>query len=78
MADLKLEFQHYLDNKKDFLQKYNGKFIVIKDLKVIGVFEDRLKAIEETQKVHTIGSFLVQHVTPNEDDQVRFHSRLAI
>jgi hypothetical protein len=77
MSDLKREFQFYLDNKKDFLGKFAGKFIVIKDQKVIGVYDDRVAAIEETKKSHQPGTFIVQQVTES-DDQIRFHSRIAI
>lgn len=69
-SDLKSEFRYYLDNKADFLAKYRDRFVVIKDHKVIGVFDDRLIAINETRKSHDMGTFLVQLVT-EKDEQVR-------
>ncbi len=39
---LKREFEHYLKNQDDLVKKYNGKYIVIKDLTVIGVYDDEL------------------------------------
>lgn len=77
MSDLKKEFQYYLDNKTELIKKHDGKFIVIKNLQVIGVYDDRMVAIEETKKTHALGSFLVQHVTSTNEDQVRFHSRVG-
>lgn len=76
MADLKAEFQYYQTHKDEFHQKHEGKFIVIKDQKVIGVYENMLSAINETKKAHELGSFLVQHVNKS-DEQVRFHSRYS-
>jgi hypothetical protein len=76
MADLKQEFEYYLAHKADFLAKYKGKFIVLKDKQVIGTFDNRLTAIQETMKSHPLGSFLVQHVTES-GEQMRFHSRVA-
>ena len=77
MADLKAEFQYYLDHKASFEKEYLGKYIVLKDHKVIGVYDDPVQAVTETQKTHQLGTFLVQHV--NESDvQVRFHSRYSI
>ena len=77
MAELKQEFEFYMENKDAFLEKYDGRFIVLKDREVIGVYDDRLKAIQETAKLHALGTFLVQYVT-EADDQVRFHSRVAL
>ena len=48
MTTLDKEFKYYQDNKEDFLSKYEGKFIVIKSKEVIGVFEDKITAVEET------------------------------
>lgn len=76
MDKLQEEFQYYLNNKKDFHLKYEGKFIVLKDKKVIGVYDDRLRAINDVKKSYELGSFLVQHVVDTEE-QARFHSRFA-
>lgn len=74
MDKLQEEFEYYLDNKKKFHEKYEGKFIVLKNKQVIGVYEDRLIAINETRKMYELGTFLVQHVA-DTDEQIRFHSR---
>ena len=76
METLDVEFKFYQENKENFLSKHEGKFIVIKEKKVIGVYEDRMKAIEETKKTHELGTFLVQEVV--ENDTIFFHSRVHI
>lgn len=79
MDTLERDFNYYLENKSTLLADYLGKFIVIKDCKVIGSFDDRLKAVIETSKTHKVGTFLVQHVLPgNEEEHARFHSRVAL
>ena len=78
MSTLKSDFEYYLANKPEFISKYNGKVVVIKDKKVLGVFDNELKAVEETQKTHPIGTFLVQRVDPaNSSTSQTFHSRVA-
>ena len=57
---LKDEFEYFLKNKKELVDKYDGRFIVIKDQKVIGDFESELEAVEETSKNQEVGTFLVQ------------------
>ena len=76
MAALDKEFKYYQDNKEHFLSKYEGKFIVIKGEEVIGVFDDRIAAIEETKKTHKLGTFLVQHIV--KDNKIFFNSRVRI
>ena len=76
---LQKAFQYYLDHQEKLVKKYNGKFIVIKDGKVIGSYDDELKAVEETTKEFEIGSFLVQFVSPGDSAYTQnFYSRVAI
>ena len=75
---LEKEFKYYLDNQDELVKRYNGRVIVIKNEKVIGDFDTRIQAIEETSKVHTKGTFLVQLCTPGEDSHTHFFtSRVA-
>lgn len=61
---LKKEFEHYLENQEAFVNKHNGKYIVIKDLTVIGEYDDELEAVQETSKTHELGTFIVQKCEP--------------
>lgn len=76
---LKNEFDFYLKNRKSFVSKYNGKYIVIKGEEVVGVYDTKFEAYEQGQKVHPLGTFLIQLVS-KEDDSVTqtFHSRVLI
>lgn len=57
---LEKEFKYYVDHQEELVQKYNGKYIVIKDNNVIGDYDDEMKAIEETSKKYELGTFLVK------------------
>lgn len=74
---LETEFKFYQDNKADFLRKYNNRYVVIKDRKVLGDFASREEAIETTQKDHALGTFLIQHVSADDEEIQRFHSRVS-
>ncbi len=77
-SPLQKEFNYYLEHQSELVEKYNGKFIVIKDCKVLGSYDDELTAITETQKEHKLGTFLVQKVTPGDEAYTQtFHSRVA-
>jgi hypothetical protein len=56
---LEQEFNFYLKNQEDLVRQYNGKFVVIKDSKVIGSYDNELQAVTETSKQHELGTFLV-------------------
>ncbi len=60
------------------VRQYDGKFVVIKDGKVLGAYDDELTAITQTQKTQELGTFLVQKVSPGENAYTQiFHSRVA-
>ena len=78
MAKLEREFNYYLQNQDEFVNKYNGKYIVIKENDVIGVFDSEFEAVKETSKKYELGTFLVQKCEPGEESYTQtYHSRVA-
>ena len=72
------EFQFYLDHQDEMVEKYDGKYIVIKGGEVLGSYDDELVAISETQESHELGTFLVQKVSQGSSDYTQaFHSRVV-
>ena len=60
------------------VKDHDGKLVVIKDGVVLGVYDDELTAITETQKSHELGTFLVQKVSRGTADYTQtFHSRVV-
>jgi len=75
---LKDEFKYYIDNQADLVKKYNGKYIVIKNQKVIGEYDREDIALFETEKEHSLGTFLIQKCTSGTDAYTQtYHSRVA-
>lgn len=75
---LKAEFDYYLAHQDELVKQYNGKHIVLKEHRVIGVFDDPASAVLETQKTHQLGTFLVQKVEPGQAAYTQtFHSRVS-
>lgn len=76
---LEKEFKFYLEHQSDLVDKYNGRYIVIKDCKVIGHYASELEAIEETVKKHKLGTFLVQKCEPGSKSYTQtYHSRVVL
>jgi hypothetical protein len=77
-SPLKKEFEYYLANQDDLVKRFNGRFVVIRDQKVVGDYADQLSAITEAQKTYALGTFLVQKVEPGNAAYTQtFHSRVA-
>lgn len=75
---LEKEFKYYIKNQKELVKKYRGKYIVIKDEKVIGSYESEIEAIEKTSKKEELGTFLVQKCEPGVESYTQtFHSRIT-
>ena len=57
---LEKEFQYIVDNQTDLFKQFPDQYIVIKNQKVIGVYDNKIDAYFETQQEHELGSFLIQ------------------
>ena len=75
---LEKEFNYYLEHQEELVEKYNGKYIVIKNCRVIGSFDTEIEAIEKTVKEHKLGTFLVQKCEPGSESYTQtYHSRVV-
>ena len=73
------EFNFYLSKQDEFVKDHNGEWVVIKGNEVLGFYVDQLQAINEIQKTHQLGTFMVQHISKGEAEYTRtFHSRAAV
>lgn len=58
--DIRKDFTWFIENYKEFQEKYGNCFIAIKDKKVLGTYSSLLEGIHETSKEYEIGTFIVQ------------------
>jgi hypothetical protein len=76
---LEKEFNFYLANQAELVKKYNGKYIVIKNQEVIGIYESEVEAVEKTSADHELGTFLVQKCEPGIESYTQtYHSRVVL
>jgi hypothetical protein len=77
MIALENEFNYFLEHQKELFEKYGGKYLVIKNEAVIGVFDDLIGAITETSKKEKRGTYLVQKCEAGKAAYTQtFHSRV--
>jgi hypothetical protein len=61
---LKDDYHFFKENRERFVAEHLGKFIVLKDEVLIGVYDDPLDAVvKSAAQGHEVGTFLVQLVT---------------
>ena len=76
---LENEFKYYLEHQKELINKYNGKYVVIKNLEVIGAYDSELEAVQKTAEKHELGTFLVQKCEPGSESYTQtYHSRVSL
>lgn len=74
---LEKEFQFYIEHQQELVEKYNGKYLVIKNQQVIGIYNTEIEAIKQSSKEHELGTFLVQKCEPGKDSYTQtYHSRV--
>ena len=75
---LEKEFKYYIDNQKELVKKYDGRYIVIKDKEVVGDYGSEAEAYDESVKEYELGTFLIQFCSPGKKDYTQtFHSRVV-
>lgn len=78
MADLKQNYQYFLDHKKEFVEKYGGMYIVISDCSLKESFADENDAYYFGAENFGLGNFIIQLCSDNEEVCTQtFHSRVV-
>jgi len=74
---LQKDFEFYLGKQNEFVHKYPGRFLLIRDAKLVDNFETEIEAIRAGLKQFEPGTFLVQRCEPGTESYTQtFHSRV--
>ncbi len=77
-SPLQKEFEYFRTHQAELVEKYRGRYVVIKHQAVIGDYASMPDAVLATTKVHEMGTFLVQLCEPGDEVFTEvFHSRVA-
>lgn len=73
------EFEYYKSHQEELVAKYRGRFVVIRDQKVIGDYSSELEALTESKKNYEMGTFLIQYADTGKSNYTQtFHSRVTL
>lgn len=63
---LEKEYRYYKKHKEELTDKYLGKHIVIKDDKVVGVYNSLEEAMLNSLQKYQLGTFFVKQIEKEE------------
>ena len=77
-APLQKELEFFKAHQEELVRQHEGKFLVIKDQVVQGVYDTELEAYTDAQNKFELGTFLIQRCLPGEEGFTQtFHSRVS-
>jgi len=76
---LQKQLEYFKSHQDELVREYKGKFLVIKDQEVQGVYGSEIEAYTDAKKKFKLGTFLIQQCLPGEESYTQtFHSRVAL
>ena len=66
-SGLMAELEFYMEHQDEFVEKYDGKVIVLKNREVLGIYDTVGQARDETMKSHAPGTYQIQRVSPGDE-----------
>ena len=72
------EVAFYEAHKLEIRDKYLGKHVVISGDNIVGAYDDAGAAYYETIKTHSLGTFMIQDVPENIEDEIQCLSPVAL
>jgi hypothetical protein len=78
-SNLQKQLEYFKDHQDELVKKYKGKFLVIKDQAVQGVYDTEIEAYTDAKNKFELGTFLIQQCLPGQESYTQtFHSRVAL
>ena len=62
------EFEYYLANQGEFVAKYDGRVIALRDGMLLGDFDSAGAAMLALKGSYPLGTYLIQRVSPGDKD----------
>jgi len=72
----KTDYEFFIQNKADLIEKYFGQFIIIKDQVVVGAFNSLTEAMVFGLSNFEKGTFTVEECVDSSFEPQVFHSRV--
>jgi len=75
---LNKQLEYFKLHQDELVKKHKGKFLVIKNQEIKGVYDTEIEAYTNAKKDFELGTFLIQQCLPGEESYTQtFHSRVV-
>ena len=75
---LKKQLEYYRKNQERLARENHGKYVLIHDEKIDGIFDSDIEAYSAAKKKYALGTFLIRKCLKlSEESTLTFHSRVA-
>ncbi len=72
------EYKYYKEHQEEFLRKYKGQVLLIKNESIVAVYNDEESAYKDAKSKFELGTFLIQRCVPEKEGIQTFHSRVIL
>jgi hypothetical protein len=69
---LQEQYDYFKANRSNLVEKYYGRYIVIKGNQVIADYGDRYQAYKEMTDKYKLGTFMIHKCVPAEEEEVMY------
>lgn len=76
--NMSADFDYYVKHQSELVDKYDGKYIVIVNQKVVGDFDTMDEAVDDARKKYQPGEFFVHLVGEGKDNYTTTITRVRI
>ena len=75
---LQKQLEYFKSHQDELVKKYKGRFIVIKNQEIQGVYDTEMEAYTDSKEKFKLGTFLIQQCLPGQNSYTQtFHSRVT-
>ncbi|MFH1170403.1 MAG: hypothetical protein V1704_02495 [Candidatus Vogelbacteria bacterium] len=75
---LQKQLGYFKSRQDELVKKYEGKFLVIRDQEIQGIYDTEIDAYTNAKEKFELGTFLIQQCLPGQESYTQtFHSRVA-
>jgi hypothetical protein len=60
-----LDFNYFLENMENLYRSHGHKFVAVKNLNILGIYDNFSEALESTLKTEDLGTFIIQECFDN-------------
>lgn len=78
MNTIDINYQYFLNHQKELAKEFYGRYVVIKDQKVVGDYDSEIKAYLDAKKRYGLGNFIIQYCVPEGEERLQaFYSPIV-